>query len=92
MSPLVGADTSLLTLQNGMGNVENLQNLFGQSAEVIGGLCFTCINRTAPGMIESLLPGYVQFGQLAGGLTDRETDSGCFCGCGNQNPQSRFVE
>jgi 2-dehydropantoate 2-reductase len=38
---------------------------------VIGGLCFTCINRTAPGMIESLLPGYVQFGQLAGGLTDR---------------------
>jgi 2-dehydropantoate 2-reductase len=71
MSPLVGADTSLLTLQNGMGNVENLQNLFGQSREVIGGLCFTCINRTAPGMIESLLPGYVQFGQLAGGLTDR---------------------
>ena len=71
MSPLVGADTSLLTLQNGMGNVENLQNLFGMDREVIGGLCFTCINRTAPGMIESLLPGYVQFGQLAGGLTDR---------------------
>jgi 2-dehydropantoate 2-reductase len=71
MSPLVGPDTSLLTLQNGMGNVENLQNLFGQNREVIGGLCFTCINRTAPGVIESLLPGYVQFGQLAGGLTDR---------------------
>ena len=71
MSPLVGADTSLLTLQNGMGNVENLQNLFGQSREVIGGLCFTCINRTAPGMIENLLPGYVQFGQLAGALSVR---------------------
>ena len=71
MSPWVGADTSLLTLQNGMGNVENLQNLFGQNREVIGGLCFTCINRTAPGVIESLLPGYVQFGQLGGGLTDR---------------------
>jgi len=71
MNPLVGADTSLLTLQNGMGNVENLQNLFGQNREVIGGLCFTCINRTAPGVIESLLPGYVQFGQLGGGLTDR---------------------
>jgi 2-dehydropantoate 2-reductase len=71
ISSMVGADTSLLTLQNGMGNVENLQNLFGQNREVIGGLCFTCINRTAPGVIESLLPGYVQFGQLAGGLTDR---------------------
>jgi len=71
MSPLVGPSTSLLTLQNGMGNVENLQDLFGQDREVIGGLCFTCINRTAPGVIESLLPGYVQFGQLAGGLTGR---------------------
>ena len=71
MSPLVGSDTSLLTLQNGMGNVENLQDLFGHDRDVIGGLCFTCINRTAPGVIESLLPGYVQFGQLGGGLTDR---------------------
>ena len=71
MSPLVGPSTSLLTLQNGMGNVENLQDLFGQDREVIGGLCFTCINRTAPGVIESLLSGYVQFGQLAGGLTGR---------------------
>ena len=68
---MVGADTSLLTLQNGMGNVENLKNLFGQNREVIGGLCFTCINRTAPGVIESLLPGYVQFGQLAGALSVR---------------------
>ena len=70
MSPLVGADTSLLTLQNGMGNVENLQNLFGQDREVIGGLCFTCINRTSSGVIENLLPGYVQFGQLTGGLSN----------------------
>ncbi len=68
---LVGPDTALLTLQNGMGNVENLLSLFGENREVIGGLCFTCINRTAPGVIESLLPGYVQFGQLDGGLSER---------------------
>ena len=71
MKQLVGPETSLLTLQNGMGNVENLQNLFGQGREIIGGLCFTCINRTAPGVIENLLPGYVQFGQLAGALSVR---------------------
>lgn len=69
--PMIGPHTRLLTLQNGMGNVENLLNLFGQDREVIGGLCFTCINRTSPGVIESLLPGYVQFGQLTGGLSDR---------------------
>ena len=64
MSPMVGPSTRLLTLQNGMGNVENLLRLFGNDRTVVGGLCFTCINRTADGVIESLLPGYVQFGQL----------------------------
>ena len=64
MSPMVGPSTRLLTLQNGMGNVENLLRLFGRDRPVVGGLCFTCINRTADGVIESLLPGYVQFGQL----------------------------
>ena len=64
MSPMVGPSSRLLTLQNGMGNVENLLRLFGKDRPVVGGLCFTCINRTADGVIESLLPGYVQFGQL----------------------------
>jgi 2-dehydropantoate 2-reductase len=64
MSPMVGPSTRLLTLQNGMGNVENLLHLFGKDRTVVGALCFTCINRTGDGVIESLLPGYVQFGQL----------------------------
>lgn len=64
MSPMVGPSTRLLTLQNGMGNVENLFRLFGKNRTVVGGLCFTCINRTSEGVIENLLPGYVQFGQL----------------------------
>jgi 2-dehydropantoate 2-reductase len=64
MSPMVGPSTRLLTLQNGMGNVENLLHLFGKDRTVVGALCFTCINRTEDGVIESLLPGYVQFGQL----------------------------
>ena len=46
------------------GNVENLLHFFGNDRLVIAGLCFTCINRTSAGVIESLLPGYVQFGQL----------------------------
>jgi 2-dehydropantoate 2-reductase len=69
MEPMVGSETRLLTLQNGMGNVENLLGHFGKDRTVAAGLCFTCINRTSPGVIESLLPGYVQFGQLGGRLT-----------------------
>ena len=72
--PMIGPSTRLLTLQNGMGNVENLHRLFGEDRQVMAGLCFTCINRTSPCVIESLLPGYVQFGQLGGRLSrDAET-------------------
>lgn len=62
--PLIGQHTQLLTLQNGMGNVENLAQAFGAVSTILAGLCFTCINRTSPHVIESLLPGYVQFGEL----------------------------
>ena len=68
--PMVGDNTSLLSLQNGMGNVENLADSFGYGREIMGGLCFTCINRTSPTKIESLLPGYVQFGQLGKKLSE----------------------
>ena len=72
--PMIGPSTRLLTLQNGMGNVENLHRLFGEDRQIMAGLCFTCINRTSPSVIESLLPGYVQFGQLGGWLSrDAET-------------------
>ena len=68
ISSLIGDHTKLLTLQNGMGNVENLARSFGNQRTILAGLCFTCINRTAPNIVESLLPGYVQFGQLGQSL------------------------
>ena len=68
--PLVGDHTRLRTLQNGMGNAENLGNAFGYDRTILAGLCFTCINRTSPHVIESLLPGYVQFGELAKPLSE----------------------
>ena len=39
----------------------------------MGGLCFTCINRASPTTVESLFPGYVQFGQLGQCLTKLAT-------------------
>ena len=68
LSPLVGEKTRFLTLQNGMGNVENLADFFGRHRTILAGLCFTCINRTEANRIDSLLPGYVQFGQYGSHL------------------------
>ena len=49
--PLLHERTMLLTLQNGLGNEEFLAESF--SAErVLGGLCFVCLNRVSPGVIE----------------------------------------
>lgn len=70
LSPLVGPDTSILTLQNGMGNVEFLLEAFGPERTIVAGLCFTCSNRVAPGEVENYFPGYVQFGEPDGPLSD----------------------
>ena len=70
LEPLVDENTSLLTLQNGMRNVENLAHALGGDRTIIAGLCFTCINRTASHVIESLLPGYVQFGELGQSVSE----------------------
>ena len=70
LRPLVGESTNLLTLQNGMGNVENLAHSFGRDRTILAGLCFTCINRTASHVIESLLPGYVQFGEFGHSISE----------------------
>lgn len=69
--PMVDEHTSFLTLQNGMGNVEIIAETYGENRVIIGGLCFTCINRTEQNRIESILPGYVQFGQHGGVLSEK---------------------
>lgn len=61
--PLVQPDTVLLTLQNGLGNEEFLYEHFPDQA-VLGGLCFVCINRGAPGEIHHLAHGLVEMGEF----------------------------
>jgi 2-dehydropantoate 2-reductase len=60
---LVGATTALLTLQNGLGNEEQLADLFGPE-RVLGGLCFVCLNRVAPGVVQHTAHGNVLLGEL----------------------------
>jgi 2-dehydropantoate 2-reductase len=63
--PLLGKDTLLLTLQNGLGNVEFHANYAG-AERVLGGLAFVCINRLAPGVLRKYIPGSVRIGEFSG--------------------------
>ncbi len=56
VEPLLKDATALLSLQNGMGNLEFLRGHFPGRCIVMG-LCFICVNRTAPGVFENTLPG-----------------------------------
>jgi len=55
--------TVLLCLQNGMGNAEFFAKHFPENPILVG-LCFVCVNRTAPGRVENYHPGRVEIGSL----------------------------
>jgi 2-dehydropantoate 2-reductase len=63
--PLLGPATILLTLQNGMGNVEAFRPLL-PAERIVAGLCFVCINRLAPGVVENTLAGNVRMAAATG--------------------------
>jgi 2-dehydropantoate 2-reductase len=63
LPPLVNKDTALLTLQNGLGNEEALSELF-PIEQILGGLCFVCLNRSAPGVIEHIAHGKIVLGEF----------------------------
>jgi 2-dehydropantoate 2-reductase len=53
----------VLTLQNGLGNEEALAKLF-PIEQIMGGLCFVCLNRTAPGVVQHMAHGVVILGEF----------------------------
>jgi len=63
LPPLVARSTAVLTLQNGLGNEEALARLF-PSQQIMGGLCFVCLNRVAPGVIQHMDYGMVVMGEF----------------------------
>lgn len=60
--PLLGPNTTLVTLQNGLGNEEYLTQRWGPE-RVMGALCFVCLNRTAPGEITHFDHGSISVGE-----------------------------
>ena len=70
VSPLLGAETAILTLQNGLGNEELLAEAFG-AERVLGGVAFLCSNRGEPGVVHHLGEGKIRLGEFSGGLSER---------------------
>lgn len=70
LPPLLHARTTILTLQNGLGADEEIAAQFG-ATRVVGGLCYVCINRTAPGVIACSSYGSVTLGEFFGPATER---------------------
>ena len=68
--PLLGAETAILTLQNGLGNEDLLAAAFG-AERVLGGIAFLCSNRGEPGIVHHLGEGKIRLGEFSGGLSQR---------------------
>ena len=73
LAPLLHAHTQVLTLQNGLGNCECIAQITGP-ARVLGGLCFVCINRVAPGRIQHSAAGKVAIGEWRPGVPGRAAE------------------
>lgn len=63
LPPLVGSETLVLTLQNGLGDEEQLASLLGPD-NILGGLCFVCLNRLEPGVILHTAHGKIVLGEF----------------------------
>jgi 2-dehydropantoate 2-reductase len=61
--PLAGPSTAVLTLQNGLGNEEQLARVI-RGEQILGGLCFVCLNRIEPGLIHHIGHGSVVLGEF----------------------------
>jgi len=63
LPPLMGKNTLVLTLQNGLGVEEPVAAVAG-GERVLGAICFIGCTRTAPGVVECLFPGLIMIGEF----------------------------
>ena len=68
--PLVAPGTTVLTLQNGLGNEEVLATAFDRQ-QIVGGVAFLCCNRGEPGTVHHLDQGSIRIAEFADGPSDR---------------------
>ena len=70
---LIGDDTVILLLQNGLGVEKEIAQIVNNQT-IIGGLCFLCSNRVSPGHINHIAYGKILFAQYHQSGSCRITD------------------
>jgi len=68
LRPTLGADTTIVLLSNGVEIEDEIAAAF-PGHELIGGLAFICVTRTAPGRIWHQAYGHLALGNYPGGLS-----------------------
>lgn len=63
-------DCKVVLLQNGLGVEERLRPLLPEHLHLLGGLCFICVNREAPGVVRHQSLGAVNLGYHSGPAVD----------------------
>lgn len=77
LAPTVGPVTVVLTLQNGLGNEEEIARVMRElghadaATRIIGGIAFLCSNRPAPGVINHTDHGRVRLAEFTGPAGER---------------------
>jgi 2-dehydropantoate 2-reductase len=62
LRPIVTPETAILSLQNGLGNIEFLRKYFPDNP-LFCGTCYICLNRVEPGVVENFLLGSIVLSQ-----------------------------
>ncbi|MNJ28636.1 putative 2-dehydropantoate 2-reductase [Pseudomonas alkylphenolica] len=74
LAPLIAkaaaSDCKVVLLQNGLGVEESLRPLLPAHLHLLGGLCFICVNREAPGVVRHQSLGAVNLGYHSGPAAD----------------------
>lgn len=63
LPPLIGENTWILTLQNGLGNEDFLAAHWG-AERILGGLCFVCLTRRNPVEVDHVGHGTISIGEF----------------------------
>ncbi|MNZ60705.1 2-dehydropantoate 2-reductase [compost metagenome] len=74
MAPIIAkaaaSDGKVVLLQNGLGVEKGLRPLLHDNLHLLGGLCFICAHREAPGVVRHQALGAVNLGYHSGPATD----------------------
>lgn len=87
LAPVVGPQTRICALMNGLGVDEKLAEWFNP-AHILGGLAFTCINRLEPGVIHHMDYGHVLISHMQGDMAEADRVAALFRAGGIQTDTS----